>query len=80
MPQIDVGVAPVMLPVDIGERPSIENLGPGALYLGTDDQVTTGNGFRVPVDGAYEWPGDVRKQVWAVADAADTDVRILMVG
>ena len=80
MAKVTVGTAAVALPVDVGETPVIQNLGPGNLYLDTASGVTTGTGLQVPVDSVYEWTRDITKTLYAIADAAGTDVRILKVG
>lgn len=80
MAKVTVGTAPVQLPVDVGETPVIQNLGPGVLYLDTRSNVAAGTGLKIPVDSAYEWPKDLTKTVYAIADAANTDVRVLVVG
>jgi hypothetical protein len=79
MAKVTVGTTPVALPVDRGETPIIQNLGPGVVYLDTRSNVSTGTGLQVAVNSAYEWPTDVTSAVYAVADVADTDVRIMVV-
>lgn len=80
MAKATVGLAAVALPVDVGETPVIQNLGPGVLYLDTRPNVTPATGLQVPVNSAYEFPNDVTRQVYAVATMAGTDVRIMIVG
>lgn len=78
--KVSVGVAAVALPVDVGQTPVIQNLGPGVLYVDVDAEVTADSGLRIPVDTAYEWPRDITKSIYAISDMAGTDVRILLVG
>lgn len=80
MAKVTVGTTPVQLPVDVGETPAIQNLGPGVVYLDTRSNVATGTGLQIPVNTTYEWPKDITKAVYAVADTANTDVRVLVVG
>lgn len=77
---ISVGVTASAIPVRQGDRPVIQNLGPGDLYIDTDPNVTTGNGVKIVVDGSYEFSEDPRKTVYAVASLAATDVRVMVVG
>lgn len=74
-----VGTTPVKI-ASAGQCPSVQNLGGGALYLDTRSDVAVGTGLKLVVDGIYEFPRDLTKDLYAVADAAGTDVRILMVG
>ena len=80
MAKITVGMSPIALPVTRGETPIIQNLGPGILYLDTRSDVTASTGLLVDVHSAYEWPSDVTRAVYAVADAEGTDVRVMVVG
>lgn len=80
MAKVTVGTTAVELPVDVGETPVIQNLGPGVLYLDVRPDVSSDTGLRVPVDTAYEWPNDITRSVYAVSDTLDADVRVLVVG
>jgi hypothetical protein len=52
------------------------------LYIGGSNAVTTANGFRVPSGTATNAPFwltiDQGEQVWAIASAAATDVRVFL--
>ena len=77
---ISVGVAPAAIPIRQGDRPVIQNLGPGDLYIDTEPDVTTASGIKIVVDGSYEFPMDPLKTVYAVASVDATDVRVMVVG
>lgn len=73
--------------VDVSSYPDIEakgqtlvlqNLGPGSVFIDFKDEVTPETGVEIGVNGGYELPR-VGK-LYAVADLADTDLRILVVG
>lgn len=51
----------------------IQNLGPGIIYQGTDNAVTTANGIQIPVGGAITVTHD--DDVYLISDTANTDVR-----
>jgi hypothetical protein len=53
----------------------IQNLGPGLLYHGTDNTVTTVTGIQIPVGSAVPFTHD--DDVYLIADTAGTDVRYL---
>lgn len=81
--KVVVGTEPVHLPIPADSTPIVQNLGPGVLYLDHDPEVSVDTGLKVPVDTGYEFARDLSQgggQVYAVADADDTDVRILVVG
>lgn len=71
-----VGTTAVELEGASGAIIAVQNLGPGTLYLGREG-VTTANGLQIPVDHVYEPPRPFADNVWLVADAAGTDVRLL---
>ena len=77
--QVLVGTTPVKLPIDVGETAIIQNLGTGTIALGYGAGLTMANGLHVKVDEAYELPKDLRRDMYAVADVAATDVRVLVV-
>lgn len=81
--QQSVGVAAVQLAGVSGkQRPVIQNLGPGTLYLGEDNTVSTGNGLQLPVGAVFEYASAIANDtaVWAVSSLAATDVRVLALG
>ena len=80
MSATSVGTAPVRLPARIGDRPVVQNLGPGDIYVNTRADVTTSDGLKIPVDQAYEWPGDLAADLYAISTLDDTDVRVIVVG
>lgn len=56
-------------------RPIIQNLGPGVIYIDSDEDVTTETGFEIPVGAAYEAPLS-GTQIWMISTHNNTDVRI----
>lgn len=59
----------------------IQNLGPGNVFLGTEGDVSPTIGLKIAVNAVYEFPTtSADDDVWVVADAANTDVRVLRVG
>lgn len=78
--QILLGATPQRLP---GSRmsPVIQNLGPGSVYLDTDGDVDENTGFVIAPGAVYEFPtaGARSKGIWIMADAPDTDVRVVTV-
>lgn len=71
--------APVAVPGSA--TPLIQNLGPDPVFLGPQG-VTTGNGLKLAVDAAYEFPGDLGRgpgKLYAVSTGS-SDLRILIVG
>lgn len=78
-----VGTAAVVLAVTPQQAPVIQNLGPGNLYIDSNPGVTTNSGLKLAVGDTYEYPRDLAEaagSVYAIADQAATDVRILVVG
>lgn len=62
-----------------GARLVVQNLGPGKVAVGytTSPSVAAGgSGIVLDVGQAYEFPAATSGQVYAVADAAGTDVRV----
>lgn len=64
-------------------RPIIQNLGPGDLYVGTtaNDLITTG--LYLPINAVYEFPTVVVEgpgAIWLQASGSQCDVRIINVG
>lgn len=65
------------------DRPIVQNLGPGTLYLGTASADITTKGLKLPVNAVYELPTTLMEGAGAVflrADGGNCDVRILNVG
>ncbi len=65
------------------DRPLIQNLGPGTLYLGTGSVDLTTVGLKLPINAVYELPAtlmDGAGQVFLRADGGNCDVRIVNVG
>lgn len=65
------------------DRPLVQNLGPGALYLGTGSADLTTKGLKLPVNAVYELPAPLMEgagQVFLRADGGNCDVRIINVG
>lgn len=75
----NVGTEPVVLG-QIGEAISVQNLGPGTVYLDTRPDVSEETGTRVVVDAYFEFPRDLVKPLYAVSTELDTDVRVMVVG
>lgn len=57
-----------------GPTVSIQNLGPGSVYLGSDSSVTKDNGWRLPENAMGTWSGG--SQLWACSDGATVELRI----
>lgn len=82
MANIVVGTAAVAVPYAGDNILVIQNLGPGALYVDAAATVTSTTGLKLAVNAVYEFPRQLNKgsgEVWVIADAASTDVRILEV-
>ncbi len=63
------------------QRPVIQNLGPGVIYLDTGGTVTVSTGLRIPVGAVYEFPtSGSEDDIWIIATEADTDVRVIEIG
>lgn len=79
--QITVGTSAVPIPYDGDSRLSLQNLGPGILYIDTKATVTSANGLKIAVGGGYESPvvGDRGGKFYVVADTVGTDVRYMEV-
>lgn len=81
--QQTVGVAAARLNAPSSSSPVLQNLGPGIVYVDHDSGVSEDTGFKLVVNAVYEFPRDLGVgggNLWVVADAADTDLRILVVG
>lgn len=79
--QIILGTTPVKVPGD-RSRPIIQNLGPGNVFFDTDGDVTPSDGILLAPSSVYEFPtpGGASVGIFIVADQADTDVRIVVLG
>lgn len=85
MPAYTVGTAAVEVVTDAEHRPVIRNNGPGNIGLGRDNTVTVaGAGIYLTPGESYEFLTDISAagwpSVWAIADAAGTNVRVEVVG
>lgn len=81
--QLILGTTAQSVPTEGRARPVIQNLGPGKVYLDTNNGVTTSGGLQLPVGAIYEFhvgAGFNAGGVWLVSDAANTDVRIIGIG
>lgn len=79
--QLTVGTAAVPVPYDSDSRLSLQNLGPGILYIDTQATVTAATGVQIAVGGGYESPvvGDRGGKFYLISDTANTDVRYMEV-
>jgi hypothetical protein len=73
--------------VDLGysgtQRPIVQNLGPGVLYIGSTSSNLLTEGIQVPVNAAYELPDVLvggAGRLYAQASGDSCDVRTLNVG
>lgn len=65
------------------DRPIIQNLGPGNLYVGTGSADLTTKGLKLPVNAVYELPATLMEgagTLYLRADGGNCDVRIINVG
>ena len=78
------GVNPVQLSGVGKGRPVIQNLGPGNVYLGTEEaEADPDAGFKLVPNAGYEFAsaaGFEAGGVWITSDAAATDVRVISIG
>lgn len=74
--------AAVRLPSYGAGKPTIQNLGPGKLYLGDSEDVTVATGLQLAVGAqiAFSSGSSSWGPIWMIADAANTDVRVLTLG
>ncbi len=75
----NVGTTPVVVGKP-GQAVSVQNLGPGTLYLDTRSDVDEDSGTRVVVDAYFEFPRDLGKELYAVSTQDNTDVSVMVVG
>jgi hypothetical protein len=80
-------ISPMEGPVDTGlggtQRPIIQNLGPGTLYVGSSPSNLINSGIKLVVNAAFEYPDTLVSgpgKVFIQADENDCDVRIQNVG
>lgn len=83
--KVTVGVTAVQLPFGEADRPVVQNLGPGDVYLGDGPTVSANNGIKLEPGVGYEFPNTLKKisdwkGVWVIASEAGTDVRVANVG
>jgi hypothetical protein len=81
--KVTVGTTAMKLPVNGSATPVLQNLGPGVLYLDNSPAVDTSTGFQLPAGAVYEFPRDLGAgggAIYVVASAANTDLRVLVVG
>lgn len=65
------------------DRPIVQNLGPGTLYLGTGSADLATKGLKLPINAVYELPATLMEgagQIFLLADGGNCDVRIVNVG
>ena len=85
---LDTGNDTAMIAVGLrafknADRPIVQNLGPGTLYLGTGSADLTTKGLKLPINAVYELPATLMEgagQVFLRADGGNCDVRIVNVG
>ena len=80
--QLIVGTVAQEIPFDGDSRLSLQNLGPGNLYVDTRSTVTASGstgGIKILPGGGYESPmtGGMGGKFFVIADAANTDVRYM---
>lgn len=82
MAKLTVGTVAVQLPSYGPATPIIQNLGPGKVYLGDSDAVTAADGLQLEVNGkiTLSTGSSSAGPIWLIADAADTDVRVVTLG
>lgn len=63
-----------------GQIVVLQNLGPGNVYTDFTSAVTMGTGLRLQPGDVYEFPRTSNEQeIYLVASAAGTDVRVILV-
>lgn len=79
--QVIVGTSAQAVVAQGRTRLVIQNLGPGDVFLDTEGTVTPTAGLKIPVNATYEFPtASADDNVWLVASAANTDVRVIRIG
>lgn len=64
-------------------QPVVQNLGPGTLYIGSQNNDLPTNGLELPVGAVYEYPAKMvegAQYLWLHAVGGNCDVRLLNVG
>jgi hypothetical protein len=59
---------------------TVQNNSNNSVYLGTDNTVTTANGMHIPKRSSATYPIGPDIDIWLIADAAATDVRLYELG
>lgn len=81
---INVGTAPVQVPVGGGDVPVLVNNGETELYFGDSDTVSAGNGIPLGPGVGYEFSRTLNEAgwvaVWVVSDSVGGDLRYATVG
>jgi hypothetical protein len=70
-------------PFKANDRPIVQNLGPGTLYLGTSSAGISTKGLELPELAVYELPATLVEgagRIYIRAANGDCDVRIINVG
>lgn len=65
------------------DRPIVQNLGPGTLYVGTSPTSISTVGLKLPINAVYELPATLMEGAGALylyASGGTCDVRIINVG
>lgn len=77
-----VGIEPLALGPFGRARPIIQNIGPGDVYLDTDQEASTSSGLRIKPGEALSFSGPAATEtgIWLVASEANTDVRVVLMG
>ena len=70
------GVELVSTPLAGRLKIEIQNLGSNDIYLRQATGVTTANGLKLPKGSSYEQPLDDGADVWAIAPAGTSDIRV----
>lgn len=79
--QIIVGTSAQKVVSGGRQRPVVQNLGPGTIFLDTEGSVTPTTGIKIPVGWTYEFPtSGSEDDIWIISDTASTDVRVIQIG
>lgn len=80
--RVIVNTTPAVMPgPQTRSRPVIQNLGPGTVYIDTDENVSTATGFQLSPGTVYEFPvSGAYSKLYAVADEDNTEVRLVRIG
>jgi hypothetical protein len=81
--QIELSTTPIRLPMKMNRsRPLIQNLGPGNIFIDTDNNVSMATGFLITPGSVYEFPvsSAFNRGIWMVSDHDQTDVRVISLG